>query len=455
MASRDRREKRVSTARRRAEQHVAGFETTTLKVPDGLGFYDLSPGIHRLSIIPFKAGKGNPFADPGVLHYERTFYIYRKIGIEENSYVCPSKTFGKPDPIQEIRQKMAKDPKADPEEVKALNPKERQIFLVYGGKRNEEVKLALLENSYHTFGKLLDSRIKNSDEDLGWDLFYFPDEDGLTLELTVEEDGSGAYKFNKVTAIDFLPRKKALPDEVVNHGYCLDDFLVEVGYDHLKNIYMGVHNDEEEGDDDEPPARSKTKAKAKPADDDDDDAPPVRSKRKAKPADDEWGDDDDDDAPPARSKTKAKAKPAVDDDDDDDDAPPPVRSKSKAKPAADEEEEDDDDDDSPPAKPKPSSKSKAPAFARGDEVIYKRKVCTISKISPDGTSLTLLDEDGEQIRAVDPADCKPTTTDAADDDDEDAPPPAKSKSKSATKAKTKPADDDDDEEWDGDWPDED
>lgn len=245
------RQERVSAARRRAEEHQSGYSTTVLHMPEGLSFYDWKVGIHEFDVVPWivKRGKrepgGNPFADTGELYFERTFWQYRSVGPEEKAYVCPSKTFGKPDYIQEYRQKQARDPNADPDALKALDPKERQIFLLHN-RLDSKGGLELLEQSYHLFGKLLDSRVKNSREGDGWDFFYYPDETGFTLRVTVEESSSGKYKFNEATAIDFLPRRKGLPDAIVNHGYNPDSMLVDTPYDRLKAIFMGVP--EEGGD---------------------------------------------------------------------------------------------------------------------------------------------------------------------------------------------------------------
>ena len=245
------RGRRVSAARRRAEEHVSGFETTVLRIPEGVGFFDMSVGRHMVDVIPWtvKKGKdepgGNPMAEKGELYFERTFWTYKKIGVDEKSYVCPSKTFSVKDFIQEYRQKESKNPNADADYLKALAPKERQIFLLFD-RKNPDKKIQVLEISYHLFGKLLDSRIKNSPEDRGWDLFYFPDEDGLTLELTVEEVSQGGYKFTEVTAIDFFKRVSPLPAEIVNHNIDPDNMLICLPYEKLKDIFLGVADGKKE-----------------------------------------------------------------------------------------------------------------------------------------------------------------------------------------------------------------
>lgn len=250
--AKDRKERRKSTARNRAEKRGSGFETTTLKMPEGLNFWEIKTGVTKqIDIIPYIVGKGNPYAEEGELHYERTFFHYRSIGIEEKNYICSSKTFAKKDYIQEWRQKKSKDPTIDSKLLKDLTPKERQIFLVYD--HDDKAKgVQLWEFSFHNFGSLLDSRVKKAPESRGWDLFYFPDNDGMTLELTFVESSGGGFKFAEVIAIDFLKREGPIPKEIVEHGICLDDLLVETPYEELKNIFlMGDSDDSKKETDDE------------------------------------------------------------------------------------------------------------------------------------------------------------------------------------------------------------
>src|SRR5271154_1674773 len=92
----DREDKAVS-AKRRVTEHSTGFERTTLEVPEGTNFFQLKQsGVKRLEIIPYIVGKGNPFADEGEKHYERTYYVHRSVGANNDTYCCPAKNWKKP-----------------------------------------------------------------------------------------------------------------------------------------------------------------------------------------------------------------------------------------------------------------------------------------------------------------------------------------------------------------------
>jgi hypothetical protein len=95
--------------------------------------------------------------------------------------------------------------------------------------------------SKFSFGKLLNERIKNSDDETeGW--VYFADPvDGHQLRVTFSKEPTGdGGTYIKASAIDFRKRPAPLDMNVVNKLPCLDDMLVLVPYNKLKAIYLQV-----------------------------------------------------------------------------------------------------------------------------------------------------------------------------------------------------------------------
>jgi hypothetical protein len=352
MSSQDRERRRVTSARDRAEKHTSGFESTSIKVPDGVKRLKLKEGVMYIDIIPYEVGEGNPFADKGALHYERTFYIHRDIGPGGDSYVCLHKTNKERCPICEYRGKMARDPDADPDQIKGMAPKERQMFNVIDCK-DRDSGIQLMELSYHLFGKLLDARISADEDDEGWENFHDPVE-GKTLKLTVVKKKMGQNEFCEVTAIDLKERKETYKDSIVDKAHCLDDLIRLLSYDKLKAILLQVDGDDKKKEDDEDRPKKRRdededeRPKKKAADEDED-----RPKKKSSDDDEDRpkkkADDDDDwDAKPKKKSSddddERPKKKALDDDDE-----PPRRKR-------DEDEEDrprkkaDDDDEAPKKK---------------------------------------------------------------------------------------------------------
>jgi hypothetical protein len=260
MSDRDERDKRrrVVDAGRRVTEHSSG-DRQALNIPTGLGLWNpKKPGAYKIEIIPFEVGKVadkfalRKYAEPGDLYFERTYWMHARIGVNGDSYVCPAKTFGKPCPICEHRGILARSPKADDEKLlAALKPKERQMFLLVDHDELEK-GVQLWEVSFHNFGKQLDAKINNADDEdrIRYRRFADPEE-GLTLKLMASEETTGdrGGKYLEFAVDEFRPRKNVLDPDWLDHGFCLDDMVRLLPYDELKKIFLQTGDDEprEEG----------------------------------------------------------------------------------------------------------------------------------------------------------------------------------------------------------------
>ena len=267
-----------ASARKRAEDHGTGFQNTVLTRPDNCSFFSIKEeGNRRIDIIEYvvpeepKSGP-NPFARPGELYYERTFYHHRNIGADGKTYVCPRKTMGKRCPICDDIDKMQKESDVDPDAIKALLPKERQLFNVYD--RDEPSKgVQLWEISFHNFGKQLDKEIKHADEDEGYDTFWYANENGWTLRIGFEKVSFAGTSYCKAATVGFKKRETPIPDGIKNEVLQLDNLLTILPYEQLNAIFLmeeqpanngeklDNNNDDDDDDDDEPVQRKKKKRK--------------------------------------------------------------------------------------------------------------------------------------------------------------------------------------------------
>lgn len=445
--AKDRKEKRkernYSNAKQRVEKRGSGFENTTLNLPEGVKFFTpKKEGTYRVDIIPYTVkGDLNPYADDGMVHFERTYWVHRGVGAESNSYVCLQKTFKKPCPICEYVAKARRNPKADPDAIKEMEPKERQLWRVIDRSEPDE-GIKLWDVSFHLFGKMLDAKIKNSDEEDHYDEFFRLDR-GLTLRLGVKEDSFQGASFCKVEDIDFKSRKEALNEDLIDEGPNLDEILKETPYKELKKIFLQIDSeggsDDDEDEDEAPPKKkgkdeAKKKVKPKPKDDDEDEE---EDDEDDTPTDDDDEDDDESDDGDTEDDDENGSDSGDESDEDDDDGEDDDSSDESEDEEEDEggDEEDDGeseeggDDDEGEDDDKPASK-----FAVGDKVFHEEHGdCTVVHISGDGTSIRLKDKDGEVIRGIDADDLtkreskkgKPKASDPFDDDEEDEPKPKK------------------------------
>jgi len=247
MTKRDKRKekkrKRVS-GRKRAEEHRSVYEGSSVQLPSGVSFFSIKKrGVYRFEIIPYTVpdGAGNPNAEDGDLYFERTFWVHRSIGPENETVVCPSKTAKKPCPICEFRAKeVAKGEDGDEELIKSLGPRERQLWNVYDH-ADAERGVQVWDISYHLFGKQLDARIKNADEDEDYEFFADP-EDGSTLKVGFSEESFAGRNYYQAESIDFKPRVEALDPDIFAKANCLDEMLVIEPYDKLYALFFQTSN---------------------------------------------------------------------------------------------------------------------------------------------------------------------------------------------------------------------
>lgn len=371
-SQREKRKERTVSARKMVEKRQADTGRSSIESPDGIPFFQIKKaGTYRINILPYVVGKGNPYAEEGDLHFERTYYVHRGIGADENSYACPRKNANKPCPICEDRAKLAKDPDTDPDLLKSLKPADRQLWLVED--LNEKDKgVQLWDVAHFNFGKQLEAMIRNADEGDNYEYFADPKK-GFILKLGVTEESFAGRTFFKVSTVEFKPRSKPLDEDLVEHGICLDDCIKVIKYEDLKKIYLQLDEEDEDG------------------------------------------------------KGKKGKKKSKEDDDED-------------------EDQDDEDEDEAPKKKGKEKTAKQLGIKAGMQVEHEDfGTCDVMKVSGDGTSLTLEDEDGKEHKAVNPNDCTLVDGDTDEEDEEEDEAPKKKK-----KPKEEDEDDEEEEEEDSD-----
>lgn len=358
MATRKQKEKRqirYTSAKERAEKHESGFEPTSLVRPEGKEFFKFKrAGVYRIDVIPYIVGKGNPWADEGMCHYERTYWVHRGIGADSQTYCCLKKTFGKKCPICEEVARMKRDPGADRDAIKELEPKERQLWNVID--LNDSGKgVQLLDQSHFLFGKAIDNKIKDADEEDNYANFAHL-EDGLTLKLSVVEESFGGRSFYKVVNVEMKPRKKAYGEDILDDAICLDECLKELEYDELKTIFL-QEDVEEASSSKKPKAGPKPKKKEEDDEEDEDEDLDEEEEEEEDDEDVEEEDDeedvDDDEDDDSDDDDDADDDDDVDDDEDEED--------DEEEEEDDEEDEDEDDDDEEEdEKPAPKKRGRKP-----------------------------------------------------------------------------------------------
>jgi hypothetical protein len=216
------------------------FASTSLHLPKDAKLFQIkSDKPLRLDILPYEVGKGNPFADAGTFHYERTFWVHRGIGPDNKSYACPrDNSRGKmPCPICEHMQTLREDAEANEELILALKPKRRQLFNVIDV-NDTDAGVQVWDVSFHLFGTLLLECLEDeefAEDRKNWCEF----EGGKTLRLGLKEKTFNKQKFYEVSRIDFVDRKRDYdPTKMLEKVHCLDDIVKVLSYNELKKVFM-------------------------------------------------------------------------------------------------------------------------------------------------------------------------------------------------------------------------
>lgn len=315
------------------ESRKKGNRFSYLKLPNGVE--EFTPEIDMkitMDMIPYVVtdkkhmdrDEENGVAVKGNLWYRKPFRVHRNVGVRNEQVVCPT-TFGNKCPICEYQTKLRKSD-ADDEDIKALKTSYRMLYAIKikNNKKFDPDKFYILDMSDHLFQKELDSQLAEVEPDK-YEIFADHME-GYSVRVIFAEGNFGGNKFPQPTRFDFVDRKTQYTDEDIEETPNLDNILVVLSYEELKEKFFETGGEDE--DDDEPRRKKTTSSNKKKGKKDEDDD-----------EDEDIEDYDDDDIEHL----------ADDDEDEDDDE--------------DDEEEDEDDDEEEPEPPKrgkvkPSSSSK-------------------------------------------------------------------------------------------------
>lgn len=311
---RKRRSVAGATARRR-ETAESGF-SDMFALPKGMGMFALqSTGTKRIDVIPYTVGEGNPNAEPDAFYWERTFFIHRNVGVNNEMVICPARTVKKRCPICEYRAKLSQDPDAEEKTVKALAPSKRMLMNVVDMKKDpkrEKVKVWHISHWY--FGKAMDIALAAAYEDHEDNMDNFCDpEDGHYLKCVAEQGYE--QRGYEVVRVDFVPRKHDLADETLEAVACLDDILVIKSHEELKEMFFAT-TDEDEDDEDETPKKKKSKKKKRRESEEDEDEGDEGEEgdedegegeeEEPEPEEEDW--DEEEEEKPKKKKSKKKKK---------------------------------------------------------------------------------------------------------------------------------------------------
>lgn len=216
---------------------------------------------HFIDIIPYLAGKQHPSVKEGKLAHNLDFFVHRKVGVNEDSYVCLARTYGKKCPICDEQAEIRKQDDYDEKYVKSLNPTRRALYNIVVRDNDKETRkgVQLFEVSHWLFEKEL-AELSKKPRGGGFILYADPD-DGKTLCFRKKGNGPTNTEYK---AFQFVDRDEPISDEILDAAVVLDELIHLPTYEEVKNAFFGTESDEEgtssyvdEEKDEEPQSKKK------------------------------------------------------------------------------------------------------------------------------------------------------------------------------------------------------
>ena len=211
-------------------------------------FWQCSEGEHLIDIIPYLAGKNDPEVKEGEPTYCLDIWVHTNIGVNEDSYICLSRTYNKPCPICEYQKKL-KAQGADPDTIAALNPTRRVVYNIvcYDSEKEEEKGVQVWEVAHWFMERHLVVLAKGSRRS-GVICFADPEE-GKSIAFTRQGKGRNTQFIGH----RFVDRDYKIPPEILESAYTLDEIIHIPTYDEVKEAFFGAEIGAEELEEKEEP----------------------------------------------------------------------------------------------------------------------------------------------------------------------------------------------------------
>jgi len=173
--------------------------------------------------------------------YKRPFKVHRNIGVNNDTFVCPT-SIGKKCPICAwVAEQKRKG--TDWDDFKDTIAKDRDLYAVipYSSKDHDEV-IYVWDMSWFLFQNELNDQLEE-DPDNG----IFPDlEEGLTLKVKFRWEKFGKNLFPKTRDIEFLDRKEKYTEDILDEVPNLDELLNVLSYKELEAKFLEMEDSEDD-----------------------------------------------------------------------------------------------------------------------------------------------------------------------------------------------------------------
>jgi hypothetical protein len=231
--------RRTEEAHQRINEYGKFGRFYTARGEKPLKAWKCKEGEHIIDIIPFLAGSMHHQVRGGEPTYLLDIWVHQKVGMDENDVVCLARNYNEPCPICEYinAQRLTKGlTEEDEEALKSLNPKRRCLYNIvcYDSTREEDRGVQLWEVAHFLFEKKILSVARNP-RGGGFVPFSSPD---TGKSIYFEREGSGITN-TQYLGHKFIERQNRISDEILEEAYVLDELLIKLSYDEIKEALLG------------------------------------------------------------------------------------------------------------------------------------------------------------------------------------------------------------------------
>lgn len=203
-------------------------------------------GEHAVDIIPFIAGPNHPQVAEGHPAYNLEVWVHFGVGVNENQYVCMSRTYGQRCPICEKQSKMRDSGEYTDDEIKDLNPKRRCVYnvVVYDSPAEEEKGVQIFEVSHFYFEKHI-AELAKRPRGGGFIAIADPDDGRMVCFTKKGTRLQTEFLGHRLEPREIDGEKYVIEDEILEQAVALDTLIREPDIEEMERAMSGAEDKEE------------------------------------------------------------------------------------------------------------------------------------------------------------------------------------------------------------------
>lgn len=227
----------------------------------GVSFWKDKEDDHDMFIVPYITGKNHPRIAEGKMAITCDVFVHRGIGVNQDSFVCLNKSYGKKCPVCEYQAELRETEDADEDAVKALNASRRSLYNIVcldtPATRDKGIQVWIV--SHYLFTIPLEELAHKKKG--GGNVLYGDIDKGKVISFRRKGKGLST----EYTAFEFKDRDE-IPDTILDSAVCLDNLIHIPTYEEVSTAFWESKEAEEiapETEKEERKPKEETKAPVK------------------------------------------------------------------------------------------------------------------------------------------------------------------------------------------------